>query len=262
MPDLGRVSDELRKGVPQIGSFISIPNTAVIEIAGCSGLDFVVLDAEHGLFDRTEIENLVRAADVAGLSAIVRVPDIRGGWIATALDVGAAGVVVPHVNTVADARAAVDQCRYPPDGKRGVGGGRATLFGARLASYLGTANSQILVAVQIETAEGLANVEAIAAVDGIDVIFVGPADLAVSLGVFREVFGSAVGADGKTRLDVAIAAIAAAARSHGRQLGTFVPQASEIDRWTAAGFHFLILGSDVGMLTQSYATLLRGEARQ
>src|SRR3546814_8644997 len=129
------------------------------------------------------------------------------------------------------------------------------------SSDLGTANSQILVAGQIETAGGLANVEAIAAVDGIDVIFVGPADLAVSLGVFREVFGSAVGADGKTRLDVAIAAIAAAARSHGRQLGTFVPQASEIDRWTAAGFHFLILGSDVGMRSEEQTYELQSQMR-
>ena len=254
MPDLGRVRAGLRKGVPQIGSFISIPNTAVIEIAGCSGLDFVVLDAEHGLFDRTEIENMVRAADVASLSAIVRVPDLRGGWIGTALDVGAAGVLVPHVNTAADARAAVDQCRYPPDGKRGVGGGRATLFGGEIANYIGTANSKILVAVQIESAEGLSNAEAIAAVDGIDVIFAGPTDLAVSLGGF----GGAFGAEGKARLDAAIASIAAAARKHGRQLGTFAPHAGEIDHWTALGFPFLIVGSDVGLLHEGYAAMLSG----
>lgn len=139
------------------------------------------LDAEHSAFGVADLQGLIRAADVTGTPALVRVPEL-GQDIGRVLDWGAAGVVVPRIETVDQAREAVSRVRYPSVGGRGAGPGRATRYGANMGQYLATANDDVLLVLQIETAAGVADAEEIAAVEGIDVIFVGPGDLAVSLG--------------------------------------------------------------------------------
>ena len=149
---------------------------------------------------------------------MVRVPGHAPEAIAAALDSGARGVLVPRVSTAAQAQAAVKATRYPPLGERGVGPGRAAGYGYRIPEYLGRAPMRkIVVAVQVETAEGLANADAIAATDGVDVVFVGPGDLSVSI--------DAMGPAGAEKLGKAIETIIAAALAHGKIAGIFCASA-------------------------------------
>jgi 4-hydroxy-2-oxoheptanedioate aldolase len=228
-----------------IGSFAAIPHPVAIEVMAASGLDFLCIDGEHSQIGRELIENLIRAADVHRVPAMVRVPGHAPESIAGVLDAGAAGVIVPRVSTAAQAKAAVMATRYPPVGERGVGPGRAAGYGYRIPDYLKSANESLVLAIQIETAEGLANVEEIVVVEGVDVIFIGPGDLSVSIG--------AMGPEGAARLDAAILEIAEAATNAGKAVGIFRPSADDIGKWTKAGISFYLLASDTMFLGASLA---------
>ena len=149
-----------------VGSFAAIPHPVAVEVMALAGLDFLCIDWEHAQIARDTIEAMVRASDVHRVPAMVRVPGHAPEAIQAALDSGAQGVLVPRVSTAAQAAMAVKFSRYPPLGERGVGPGRAAGYGYRIPEYLAAANDRIVVAVQVETSEGLANIEAIAAVDG------------------------------------------------------------------------------------------------
>jgi 4-hydroxy-2-oxoheptanedioate aldolase len=232
-------------GDRQIGTFCAIPHPVAIELVAASGLDFLCIDWEHSQIGRERIEDLIRAADVHGVAAMVRVPGHTPEWISAVLDAGAAGVLVPRISTAEQARLAVAASRYPPVGSRGVGPGRAAAYGYRIPDYLKVANETVAVAVQVETAEGLANIEEIVAVDGVDVIFIGPGDLSVSI--------DAIGPAGADKLNAAIARIASAARNVGRTVGIFRPSADDISAWAAHGVTFYILASDSMFLGASLA---------
>lgn len=228
-----------------VGTFSAIPHPVAVEVVVASGVDFLCIDWEHAQIARDAIEALVRACDVHAVPAIVRVPGHRAEDIAAALDSGARGVLVPRVSTAEQARAVVKASRYPPQGERGVGPGRAAGYGYRILDYLKRANAETLVAVQVETAEGLANAAEIAAVDGVDLVFVGPGDLSVSIG--------ALGPEGAGRLDAAIRAILEAARNAGKAAGIFCARPDDAGRWAAAGASFFILASDTMALGAAVA---------
>lgn len=228
-----------------IGTFCAIPHPVAIEVTAASGLDFLCIDWEHTQISRERIEDLIRAADLHKVPAMVRVPGHADEWIASALDAGAAGVVVPRVSTAAQAKAAVMATRYPPDGQRGVGPGRASSYGYRIPDYLKAANDTLVLAIQVETAEGLANIDEIVAVAGVDVIFIGPGDLSVSIG--------AMGPTGAVTLDAAIETITKAARAAGKAVGIFRPSTDDIGRWSDAGISFFLLASDTMFLGASLA---------
>lgn len=223
-----------------IGTFAAIPHPVAIEVTASAGPDFVCIDWEHAQIDRGQIENLVRAADVHRVPAMVRVPGHAPEAIAAALDSGASGVLVPRVSTAAQAQAAVKASRYPPEGERGVGPGRAAGYGYRIPQYVAAANREIVVAVQVETAEGLANVDKIAATDGVDVVFVGPGDLSVSI--------DAPGPAGAARLTEAIETIIRATLAHGKVAGIFCGRPEDVARWATKGATFFILASDTMFL--------------
>jgi 4-hydroxy-2-oxoheptanedioate aldolase len=223
-----------------VGSFASIPHPVAVEVAAQSGLDFLCIDWEHAQISREMIENMVRAADVNRVPAMVRVPGHAPEAIQAALDSGAQGVLIPRVSTVAQAAMAVKASRYPPNGERGVGPGRAAAYGYRIPSYLASANEAIVVAVQVETAEGLANIAEIAAVDGVDVIFVGPGDLSVSI--------DALGPAGASRLAEAIRTIIGVAIAHDKIAGIFCAKPEDVGQWAAIGASFFILASDAMFL--------------
>jgi len=230
---------------PLIGTFCAIDAPSVVEMLGTSGLDFVLVDAEHTQIGRARIEELVRGGDAVGAPVMVRVPTAEGDWIGSVLDAGAAGIVVPRVGTAAQARHAVAAARYTPDGERGCGPGRATLYGKRLVEYLQAANASLLVALQIETVEGLDNLEEILAVPGIDVIFIGPGDLALSLGAF--------GPQGRPKLDAAVTKIIDACHAHGVAVGSFVLEMTEIEPLAARGVCFFAAGGDILFLQRGIA---------
>jgi 4-hydroxy-2-oxoheptanedioate aldolase len=226
--------------VKVIGTFAAIPHPVALEVTAHSGFDFVCIDWEHAQIARDAIENLVRAADIHGVPAIVRVPGHAPEPIAAALDSGASGVLVPRVSTAAQAQDAVRAARYPPLGERGVGPGRAAAYGYRIPEYLSRANAETLVLAQLETAGGLANADAIAGTPGVDVIFVGPGDLSVSI--------DAIGPAGEERLTKAIETIIAAAIAHNKTAGIFCAKPSDVGRWAAKGATLFILASDTMVL--------------
>jgi 4-hydroxy-2-oxoheptanedioate aldolase len=241
---------DLARG-PLIGTFAAIPHPVALEITAAAGFDFVIIDAEHAQIDRAGIENLVRAADVVGTGAIVRVPGLTSEWVSSALDAGAGGVLVPRVSTAAQARAAVAAMRYPPIGERGAGPGRASSYGVGLRQYLQTANDNLLLAIQVESAEAVANIDAIAQVPGVDVLFIGPGDLGVSLSVQPP---------GAPTLEEAIARVIAVCAGHGRTVGIFMPEAAHAQQWLSRGVKFLTIAADSMYLqaaAQAAATLCR-----
>lgn len=223
-----------------VGSFAAIPHPVAVEVMALAGLDFLCIDWEHAQIARDTIEAMVRAADVHRVPAMVRVPGHAPETIQAALDSGAQGVLVPRVSTAAQAAMAVKFSRYPPLGERGVGPGRAAGYGYRIPEYLAAANDRIVVAVQVETSEGLANIEAIAAVDGVDVIFVGPGDLSVSI--------DAIAAKGADKLNAAIETIIRVTIAHDKAAGIFCASPQNIGRWAAIGASFFMLASDAMFL--------------
>ncbi|TPI77270.1 aldolase/citrate lyase family protein [Mesorhizobium sp. B2-8-9] len=240
-----------------VGSFAAIPHPVAVEVMALSGLDFLCIDWEHAQISRDMIEAMVRAADVHRVPAMVRVPGHAPEAIQAALDSGAQGVLVPRVSTAEQAAIAVKASRYPPQGARGVGPGRAAGYGYRIPEYLASANNRTIVAVQVETSEGLVNIEAIAAVDGVDVVFVGPGDLSVSI--------DAVGPAGADKLSEAIGTIIRVTIAHGRTAGIFCASPQTVSRWAAIGASFFVLASDTMFLGAGAAangTAARAELAQ
>ena len=237
--------NRVRNGEVTIGTFVAIPHPVAVEVSASAGLDFVCIDWEHSQIDEGRIEDLVRAADVVGTPAIVRMPGHAPEPIASALDAGAAGVLVPRVSSAAEAQAAVSAVRYPPVGMRGAGPGRASRYGYDIAGYIAEANASLVLAIQVETAAAVKNIDEILAVEEIDLVFIGPGDLAVSLGV--------TGSEGRERLDGAILEVVDACRAAGKAVGMFRPDASDIGRWCEKGVSFFIIASDTMFLGKAIA---------
>ena len=177
------LKNKLKSGKIVIGGFINFYAPDVVEMMGINGCDYCVLDNEHGCVSPNELVHMVRAADSVGMSTIVRV-DYDDSSIQKALDMGAEGVQVPKVNTKEDAVLAVKRAKYPPEGDRGVGfsSRSARLSGLKKNEYLQYANDNVLVVVQIETPEAIANIDEILSVSGVDVAFLGKMDLSSAIG--------------------------------------------------------------------------------
>ena len=171
-------------GKTVFGLLNSIPSPLLVEMIGYAGFDFVILDMEHVCLNPETLENMVRAAECAGVTPLVRVPSAAPDVILRALDCGAQGVVVPHVRSAAEAAQAVAASRYHPFGTRGISGGRTTGFGTLdLPAYFARANSEIMVVAMIEDREGVDDLDAILSVAGIDMVLEGAIDLSQSYGV-------------------------------------------------------------------------------
>ncbi|MFB4165313.1 HpcH/HpaI aldolase/citrate lyase family protein [Alteribacillus sp. JSM 102045] len=166
------------------GVFIGFPSTQMVEMAAYNGFDVVVIDNEHGLLSTENIEHMVIAAEHAGVTSIVRVVSSESGEILKAMDRGAHGVHVPQVDTKEEAQQVVNAIKYPPVGNRGAAFSmRAARYGAvPIKDYLIHANEETLACIHIESKKALDNIEEIISVSGIDMVYIGPTDLSVSLG--------------------------------------------------------------------------------
>jgi 4-hydroxy-2-oxoheptanedioate aldolase len=233
----------LEHGDRLTGVFLQSPSPVTAEVVSGFELDFVCVEAEHSPLGRESVHALLGAAR---RPALVRVADNATVPIVSALDDGAAGVIVPRVDSAEEAQAAVDAARFPPLGRRGVGPGRASGYGRTLPDYFAHANEQVVVGVQIESGAAVADVARIAAVDGIDLLFVGPGDLAVSLGV----------PFGDDRVTEAALSVLEAARTAGRATGTWAPTAAGARRWFELGFQLVIVSSDLALLAEGVERLL------
>lgn len=178
-----RLLRALRQKQNVIGPNLQIPSPELVEIIGLAGFEFVMLDGEHGAAF-TNLPPLLTACDAAGMTSLVRVPSHDRGVLLPPLELGAGGIQVPFVNTAEQARAIVREAKYPPQGERGVSViTRAARFGfSDRRRYLREANRETILSVQLETREAAENAEAIASVPGVDLVFIGPADLAQSYG--------------------------------------------------------------------------------
>ncbi len=174
----------IQAGQPAYGLFCSIPSPTAIEMIAEAGFDFVIIDTEHVLVNPETLENMIRAGDALQITVLVRVGDTDPKGILRVLDAGAKGIVVPMVERAEDVQTAVSAARYHPDGKRSLNGGRPGAFGKNsLADYMTFANREVMVVAMIESRTGLDNIHDILAVNGLDMILEGAADLSQSMGM-------------------------------------------------------------------------------
>ncbi len=173
---------KLRQGTPVVGSWLSLGSSAAAEIMAKAGYDFLVVDLEHSPTSVESAADMIRVIDLAGCAPLVRLPEFSPSIIKQVLDAGAHGIIVPNVDSADLAEAAVRATRYPPEGTRGVGLHRAQGYGNDFLEYFESARTNLVVVVQIESNSAVQNVEKIVAVDGVDVVMIGPYDLSADLG--------------------------------------------------------------------------------
>lgn len=216
-----------------------------------SGFDWVCIDAQHGLIGYQEMLGMLQAVAVVGVPALVRVPWNDPAWIMKALDAGAAGVIVPMINSASEAASAVGACRYPPEGFRSWGPARASLVVDDFSPEL--ANRSVMCAVMVETVPALERLGEIVSVPGVDAVFIGPSDFAVSMGFAPR----SDQPEHRRRLE----AVPAVCRDHGVVAGIACGSAELLTRWREAGYTMLAVPSDMVMLRRAAAEML-DKARQ
>jgi 4-hydroxy-2-oxoheptanedioate aldolase len=226
-------------GGATLGGWCSIPNSFTAEIMGLS-FDWVCIDMQHGLTGQDTMIGMLQSLAITGTPAFVRVPWNNPGEIMRALDAGAQGVIVPMINSAAEARAAVGACRYPPAGYRSWGPSRNALYSSRLVPA--EIDKQIICAVMVETSEGVEALEEILAVPGVDAVFIGPSDLAVSIGVEPARASEDRGHEELVRL------ILRGCQRHDVVAGIFAGGAEAAVRWRDSGARMLALQTDARML--------------
>jgi len=221
------------------GTFLNLGSPVTTEIAGLAGFDWLLIDHEHGPGGEDTMLHQLQAAATTPAFPIVRVAINETARFKRALDMGAFGVMAPYVSTAAEARAAVNAMRYPPHGIRGVAKfNRGAGFGGDFEDYYLHAHERLLCVIQIETPEAVANIDEIAAVDGADVLFVGPTDLSYNMGI-RDQLESAPFTD-------ALKKVSAAAKKHGKAAGILVHIPALVPKVRDLGYTFVALGSDGG----------------
>lgn len=239
----------VRDGEPLFGTFLGIGSQASAELCGGAGLDWCLVDLEHGLGTEATLAAELVGVELTGATALVRVESASPLRISRALDHGAAGIMVPQLRSAADAAAAVRCVRYPPAGARGVAlSVRGAGYGEALASEVTELGEAVTTLVQIENADALAEVEAIAAVDGVDVLFVGPNDLTHSLGIPGRF-------DDPVYLD-ALAAVGRAARGADCAAGVMLSSPAQVAAHLELGYTFFALSTDGGLLQSAVRSAL------
>jgi 2-dehydro-3-deoxyglucarate aldolase/4-hydroxy-2-oxoheptanedioate aldolase len=236
-------------GRPALGTFVNLGSPLAVEACALGGVDWVLIDLEHGGAGEEALLPQILAAEARGVAPLVRVETadrIRAGRV---LDVGALGVMFPRIDTAQQATDAITHLRYPPQGDRGVATyNRACGFGLDIGA-LDRANDEILGIIQIESPEAVANAAAIAAVPGVDVLFVGPRDLSHAMGIPGQV--------GHPDFLAALGQVLDAARDAGIAAGTLAATPASAAGYVAAGFTFVGVGSDSSILAGAVADAIR-----
>lgn len=241
------IRERWRAGGITLGAWLAIPSPASAEATARSGVDYVCVDTQHGGIEYSDAVPMIQAILLGGASPIVRVPWNEPGIIGKMLDAGAHGVIVPMVNTVAEAEAAVAACRYAPAGARSWGPVRAMRIHDEYSPEL--ANQAVAVVPMIETRQALANLDEILSVPGIDAIYVGPADLSVSLGL-------APASDHEGEFTDALVEIVAACGRHGVVPGVHTNPVY-IDKRRAQGFQMITVCIDYLAMGQGAKDMLQ-----
>jgi 4-hydroxy-2-oxoheptanedioate aldolase len=218
------------------GTFLNLGSPTAVEIAADTGFDWLLIDLEHGSGSAADLRSMLLACRGSSAASIVRIRSVDADTVKFVMDSGAAGIMFPYVSTVAEAKRAVDCIKYPPLGSRGVAGAiRATNFGRDWHQYFNDANDNSLVIVQIETPEAVEASADIAAIDGVDVLFVGPLDLSVNLGF--------PGDFTQPRFVEALKKVVKSCSDHGKTPGILTKAGFE-QQHKDLGFKFTAVGSD------------------
>jgi 4-hydroxy-2-oxoheptanedioate aldolase len=241
---------EIWDGRATYGGWCTMPGAVNAEIVGRAGYDWVCVDTQHGLIGYEAMLGMLQALTAAGSANLVRVQWNEPAAIMKALDAGAEGVIVPMINTVEEAQAAVGACRYAPDGYRSMGPIRPRMLDP---SYSVDSAKEVVCAVMCETAQAMENLDRILEVPGVDAVFVGPNDLAVSLGIRGS---SYAGQD--PRHHAAMERIVATCRARGVTAGIMCGSPETAEHWRQAGYRMLAIDSDGSMLTKA----AQGDARR
>ena len=230
------VKQKLLEGKPQIGGWLSIPSSFSAETMAHQGFDWLVVDTQHGAIDFNAALPMLQAISTTDTMPFVRVPWNEPSIIMKYLDAGAYGIVVPMIETKEDAERAVWAMRYPPAGMRSSGPFRATMYAG--ADYQDRANDELLLAVMIETAKALENLDAIASVPGIDALYIGPSDLSQALGL-----GPRYDADNPKHAET-VTRIREACERHGKIPGVHTSGHVLTNRYIQEGFKMILLTTD------------------
>jgi 4-hydroxy-2-oxoheptanedioate aldolase len=241
--------ERLLRGDRLVGTLLSLPSPELAEIASEAGFDWLFLDMEHGALGPGDVLRMVQAAREP-CACVVRIPESREMWVKKALDTGAAGIIVPHVNSAEEAARAVHWAKYPPEGGRSVGFSRANRYGARFQENVELANAETVVVAQVEHVDGVRAIEAILDVGGVDAVFIGPYDLSASLGKPGRI------QDPDVR--DAIATVAGATAHRKVPVGIFALDIPGSVKALEEGYTLLCSGIDIGLFSQAAAAILRG----
>jgi 4-hydroxy-2-oxoheptanedioate aldolase len=235
---------KLASGGTAVGTIVQVPHPLIVEACGRAGLDFVILDEEHGALGPDRLADMIRAAEVAKVTPLVRVSENRAAPILQALDQGAHGVVIPGVKSADEAAAAVGAAKYAPEGHRGYCSAvrSAGLIGD--AGAMTRANAETMVVLLIENREAVEAFEAMLDVPGVDVAFIGPGDLSHSLGVPGQLAHPLV--------QETVARLISGAVQRGRCAGVHVKRPEDADRYLRLGARFLNYGMDIQVIAQAF----------
>ena len=227
----------LLAGETVFGTFVGTDSSDVVEIIGYSGFDFVILDMEHSPGAPNSVMGQVRAAELRGMDVLARLTNVERTTVLRTLDIGVSGILAPLVNDLPTARAFIEASLYPPLGCRGFGLTRASCYGAAaVPEYIAEANSDLLRMVQCETEQAVREVESIASIEGLDLIFIGPYDLSLSLGVPGDKF--------HPRMVEAVDKVLAVCKKLKKPTGIFVTSPEEARTRIEQGFTFLVYSTD------------------
>ena len=243
---------KLSQGV-SYGAWVTIGNPDVSDILQGLPFDWLVFDMEHSPLGAETVGHMIQVLDEEKVSPLVRVGANDQYLIKAALDMGAHGVIVPLVNTREDAEAAVSYCKYPPIGVRGVAPRKAADYGLSAAEYLRRANDETLLIVQVETKEALENLDALLGVKGVDIAFVGPSDLTMSLGLLDD--------RSNPRVLEEMRNVVEKCKEYGKIPGTMAVTPEEGKREASMGFRFISLASDVRHLIEGARGFLKSVGR-
>ncbi len=234
------LKQKLTQGQQVFGLFCSIPSPVAVELIGEADYDFVIIDMEHVLLNPETLENMIRAADALGLTALVRVPDDDSKTILRVLDAGAHGIVIPNVEDADSLHRIVRASKYHPDGERSLNGGRAGAFGKHsLVEYMAFANQETLIVPMIESLRGVSAIAELLAVDGVDMVLEGAADLSQSCGVPWQISTPVV--------QEALVKVQQACQQAGVPYCAIPRADGEFERWQARGVHSFVLGDERGI---------------
>lgn len=242
---------ELRSGHPKMGLFLNAHSPTAAEQLAHSGYDWLLVDSQHGPMNYEKLSAMLAAIASGGAKSLVRVAgyDDRAG-IQQALDLGADGILVPYINTAEEARQAVSAARYPTQGTRSVYFPQRSTNKAGLLGYVGNANKNVIVALQVETASCIQNMQEIAAVPGVDVLFLGQNDLCMSMGLYEKYEFPHMYTS--PELAAATDKLVGEAKKNGVILGLFLFGTARVAEFLNKGFTFISIGNDLHhLLTQA-----------